>query len=33
MAAKLPLTIFGDMGELAKRRLDPKLAFSCLVSA
>ena len=32
MAAKLPLTIFGDIGELASRRLDPKLEFRCRVS-
>jgi hypothetical protein len=32
MAAKLPLTIFGDIGELASRRLDPKLEFRSRVS-
>ena len=32
MAAKLPLTIFGDIGELASRRLDPKLEFRSRIS-
>lgn len=33
MAAKDPLIIFGDIGELASRRLVPKWAFRSLVSA
>ena len=32
MAAKLPLTILGDIGELARSRLDPKLVFLSRVS-
>lgn len=27
IAAKLPLTIFGDIGELASNKLDPKFSF------
>lgn len=33
MAAKLPLTILGDMGELASRRLEPKSSLRARVSA
>jgi hypothetical protein len=33
MAAKLPFTIFGDIGELASNKLDPKFSFFCRVSA
>lgn len=32
IAAKLPLTIFGDMGELASNKLDPKASFFSRVS-
>lgn len=32
MAAKLPLTIFGDIGELANKRLEPKASFFSRVS-
>lgn len=32
MAAKLPLTIFGDIGEFDRSKLVPKLSFLSLVS-
>lgn len=32
MAAKLPLTIFGDIGELANNKLEPKFSFFSRVS-
>lgn len=32
IAAKLPFTIFGDIGELANNKLDPKFSFFCRVS-
>lgn len=32
IAAKLPFTIFGDIGEFARSKLDPNSAFLSLVS-
>lgn len=33
IAANDPLTIFGDIGEFASNKLDPKASFFSLVSA